>query len=300
VGDKMIDTNINISEYACNIYEGNYNNSDNKKISRYDKRIQTNQIRNLRGDYMENDREVQRDLRYRDKVWLYEQYINQKKSTEEIAEICECDKSTICKWRNKFNIKKEKPKYQNKEWLKDQYLNLKKTTPQIAKICNTTPTPIQYWLRKFNIEIRNSSERHKGQVPWNKGLKGYLGGEKHYNWNGGRINSKEGYIYIHNSNHPHVTKRNYVFEHILIMEKEIERYLWRWEVIHHINEIKNDNRIENLFLCKNSSHHRKIHKQFTNICMELFRSGKFNNIMIKFNKDKGKYYIEYKSEVERE
>lgn len=41
---------------------------------------------------------------------------------------------------------------------------------------------IRYWLGKKNSKL---SEALKGKPTWNKGLKGYLSGEKHYNWKGG-------------------------------------------------------------------------------------------------------------------
>jgi len=43
------------------------------------------------------------------------------------------------------------------------------------------------------------------------------------------------------------------------MEKHIGRYLTPEEVVHHINEIKTDNRIENLMLFKNANEHTKFH-----------------------------------------
>lgn len=49
-------------------------------------------------------------------------------------------------------------------------------------------------------------------------------------------------------------KKGYVMEHRLLMEFHLGRKLEAWESIHHINEIKVDNRIENFFLTTNSEH----------------------------------------------
>ena len=42
-------------------------------------------------------------------------------------------------------------------------------------------------------------------------------------------------------------------------DKEFKRYLTKDEVVHHMNGIKDDNRIENLILFKNDSEHHKYH-----------------------------------------
>ena len=77
-------------------------------------------------------------------------------------------------------------------------------------------------------------------------------GNKHPCWKGGKTYDGSGYILIHSPNHPFAKKQGYVPEHRLVMEKHLGRYLEKWEIIHHINGIRNDNRIENLELCPNT------------------------------------------------
>jgi uncharacterized protein (DUF1330 family) len=74
-------------------------------------------------------------------------------------------------------------------------------------------------------------------------------------WNGRRYKSSQGYIYILCPQHPYKDVRQYVKEERLVMEKALNRYLKREEVVHHINGIKEDNRIENLMLFESNSAH---------------------------------------------
>lgn len=76
-------------------------------------------------------------------------------------------------------------------------------------------------------------------------------------WRNGRTNHILGYVLVHTPNHPNAINGKYVLEHRLVMEKHLGRYLKPEEVVHHINEIKDDNRIENLELCANRSEHMK-------------------------------------------
>ena len=74
--------------------------------------------------------------------------------------------------------------------------------------------------------------------------------------NQNRTNKKfnQGYIYLYMPKHPNKTKGGYVLEHRLVMEKLLSRYLKKYEIVHHLNGIRNDNRPENLILTNKVEH----------------------------------------------
>jgi len=110
-----------------------------------------------------------------------------------------------------------------------------------------------YGKSKKGIKL---SKEHKNKISLS-----YIGRnnkmEKSPNWKGGKI-KRYGYIFVRVNNHPFAI-RNYVREHRLVMEKHLGRYLTPEEVVHHINGIKTDNRIENLMLFANESEHQNYH-----------------------------------------
>ncbi len=78
-------------------------------------------------------------------------------------------------------------------------------------------------------------------------------------WKGGRFSNNEGYILIHKPEHPFCNHQGYILEHRLIMEKHLNRYLAKNEIVHHKNRIKSDNNINNLYLHSSKSKHQIYH-----------------------------------------
>lgn len=89
------------------------------------------------------------------------------------------------------------------------------------------------------------------------GLKHFKKGNEHRFWKGGRLES-HGYIVVLAPDHPHAGNYGYVYEHLLIWEQHNGKLPDNMH-IHHLNGIKNDNRIENLVAINPSEHH-KLHQ----------------------------------------
>lgn len=69
-----------------------------------------------------------------------------------------------------------------------------------------------------------------------------------------------GYKEIYLPNHPYARSNGTVFEHRLIAEKKIGRPLLPTEVVHHIDENKNNNSDDNLIVFKTNEDHSRFHK----------------------------------------
>lgn len=86
-----------------------------------------------------------------------------------------------------------------------------------------------------------------------------------------RIVSKGDYMYAVVYGHPMATKNHYVLVHRVVMENHIGRFLRKEEVVHHKDENKKNNAIENLELVASASEHVKIHSLSKTRLVAVFR-----------------------------
>lgn len=120
-----------------------------------------------------------------------------------------------------------------------------KSRLELSRIFKVSEGVIRNRLIKNNVSLRNIKEAFV-YIDQSR--------EKSNKWNGGKIKNGDGYILIYKPEHPRAVSGNYVYEHHLIWEEANGKLLPSNWVIHHINGIKDDNRIENLAAMSKSEH----------------------------------------------
>ena len=119
--------------------------------------------------------------------------------------------------------------------------------------------------KKFETNLYKLANRHTLLCPECSRLVNRCKGPNHADWKGGICQRANGYIAININALPEQERgfftsmgqgqnKAYVLEHRLVMAQHLGRPLSRQEIVHHINGIKTDNRIENLCLLSPSEH----------------------------------------------
>lgn len=122
--------------------------------------------------------------------------------------------------------------------------------------------------KAVTIRCVTCANKHKGrtlQIAW----------QNNGNWKGGRIAHMDGYVQIKlradDFFYTMANKHHYVLEHRLVMARHLRRNLHSWEIVHHKNGIKDDNRIENLALLGAETHNTMLNKRIKQLEKEVVR-----------------------------
>ncbi len=129
--------------------------------------------------------------------------------------------------------------------IEDLYLKEFNSGNMIAKKLSINKGAVYRYLKEKRL-LRNKKEAGKLVSKFHKPYNRL--GKKNPKWKGGKNYDKDGYVLIYDPIHPNSRNKKYVLEHRLVMEKHLGRYLRKSEVVHHINENKQNNKIDNLML----------------------------------------------------
>ena len=122
-----------------------------------------------------------------------------------------------------------------------------------AKRCSSCQAKAQIGVKRSEETCKNISKSRLG----NK-----------WGWKGGIKTVKNGYRMVHKPEHPY-NNQNYVWEHRLVAEKMLGRYLKPKEVVHHLDGDGSNNEEDNLYVFSTSPEHTRYHG-FLRQCVREF------------------------------
>lgn len=150
-------------------------------------------------------------------------------------------------------VRKYKPQ-QKYDWsdLKELYIIQKLSVTAIATIKHCSTSAVDSAMKRLIIKGRNKSEAQRLVI--DSGKKTIHFGAECWNWRGGKRNHSGGYKVVYAPNHFNPTRTGWVREHRLIWEQVHNQPLPKGWVVHHLNDVKDDNRPENLYACSKEKH----------------------------------------------
>lgn len=168
IGDLFKVRVTDLSKGSCNTVEVGCDYCDNVV------KMEWRQYLNLRGETYccpeclkyrkktrdENGKLIFVEIPYRNKDWLYNEYILKDRNAKDIAKECGINLRTLREWISILNIpnKESKTKDLTKDILYDLYRVQHKSTNEIAKMYDITDGAVLYWLRKYDIPSFTTSE----------------------------------------------------------------------------------------------------------------------------------------------
>ena len=96
-------------------------------------------------------------------------------------------------------------------------------------------------------------------------------GDKCCSWKGGKKYNNQGYVLISKRGYPGTDRNGYMLEHRYVMEQKLGRRLTEDEIVHHKNEVKDDNSPDNLYVENRGKHTIRHHlgKSLSNEIKEI-------------------------------
>lgn len=191
---------------------------------------------------------------------IHDLHFNQRYTPSDLAKYTGIDRRALVQYyfyrfgltpdKRRKNIPNE---MKDKEWVLSR-LKEGKSATDIAAMLDSNVNSIYWWIAKHDIDMVGE-RNNKSIINYKNGLL-EREGELNPAWKGGKVIAKnDGYILIHKPDHPNAKKSDgYILEHRLVMSEMLNRPLHDWEIVHHKNGNKQDNRIQNLELRYRDNH----------------------------------------------
>ena len=180
---------------------------------------------------------------YQQKEWLIEQYHDKGRSMSDIADEFNMTTAGVAHWFNKHEIERrdqrnaQKPNkpYTHKEWLMTQYVENERSMADIGEECGVSAATILKWLRRHELKTRSANDHQK------KSPASFVTVPRGYERVSAKHNNEPKYAYVHQ---------------LVAIAKGANPHdvFGGGNVVHHRNEIKWDNRPDNLEVMTQSEH----------------------------------------------
>lgn len=124
---------------------------------------------------------------YQNRDWLYKRYIEERRTSTDIAKQCGCDLTTITRWLRKYGIKirdrsarqlfkADAPFYLDPKWLKEMYWDKGLSLSEIGALVGRTPSTIYTNMQRRGIPRRSQRAANSNSLNLTAGLKELLDG----------------------------------------------------------------------------------------------------------------------------
>ncbi|WP_245626064.1 HNH endonuclease [Haloparvum sedimenti] len=184
------------------------------------------------------------DGEWKDEGRLRQMYLVEGKPTSQIAEELGCTTSVVCKYMDRFGIEREGRKarkdvpFRDEDTLRTLYWDEGMSIPEVADETGSSATTIRKWMDHYGIERRDHADAAASAV--RVGYATFTTGSDGYEFWQSRTKDGLKHLYVHRL----LAVSEYGFDAVC------------GQVVHHKNEVKWDNRAENIEVMDTREHTR--------------------------------------------